>query len=95
MTCMGKGITTYVLAMVNEEILHHDVNAWGAPSECHDLVARGEAQRLRLARRRAARQAGVNVRTFMRAFKALPQRHHNRLLLVLEAKHDPFYGRKA
>lgn len=52
-TNLGKAITILARAEAFEVALHCDVDAWNAPSECHSLVAKGEAKRRRLARRHA------------------------------------------
>jgi hypothetical protein len=49
-----------------EHEMHEDVDAWHAPSECHDLVAKGEGRRLRHARRRALHAAGFNSMRHLR-----------------------------
>jgi hypothetical protein len=67
MTQLGKAISILVSAERIERDMHDDVDAWGAPGECHDLVARGEGKRLRHARRRALHAAGVNSMRVLRA----------------------------
>lgn len=66
MTQLGKAISILVSAERIERDMHDDVDAWGAPSECHDLVARGEEKRRRHARRRALHAAGVNSMRVLR-----------------------------
>jgi len=57
---LGKAIGILVAAVELENAYHEDVAAMNAPSECHDVVSRGEAQRMRHARRRALHAAGLN-----------------------------------
>lgn len=48
---LGAVIMVLARAEYAEYALHEDVDAYYEPSECHDLVSRGEAKRQRLARR--------------------------------------------
>jgi hypothetical protein len=59
---LGKAIGILLRAYEAEAFMHEDVDAFHAPSECHALVARGEAKRLRQARRHAEAVAGMNLR---------------------------------
>ena len=69
---IGKAISILLAAEHHECMLHDDVDAWGAPSECHGLVARGEAQRLRAARRHAVAVSGCrNLREIRRRARAV------------------------
>ena len=63
---IGKAIGILIEAALHEEALHDDVDAFHAPSECHDLVARGEGKRFRLARRRALHASGFNSMRLLR-----------------------------
>jgi hypothetical protein len=48
---LSAALTVLARAEANEHLMHADVSAFGAPSECHELVSRGESKRGRLARR--------------------------------------------
>lgn len=50
---LGAALMVLARAEASEIFMHADVDAFGAPGECHGLVARGEAERQRLARRQA------------------------------------------
>lgn len=63
---LGAALSILVRASAAEEFAHYDVDAFGAPSECHDLVARGEAQRLRRARKHAEAVARRPLRVILR-----------------------------
>ncbi len=89
---LGRALSIVFLAQVREEIMHMDVAAFGAPSECHDAVSKGEEKRLRQARRHARAVSGVNRRQFRLALKGLKTRHASRLHEKLHAKHNPFWA---
>jgi hypothetical protein len=55
---LGRVLSIVVRAEVDEHSLHADVSAWGAPSECHDDVSRGEERRMQEAVRQAEAEAG-------------------------------------
>lgn len=59
---LGKAIGILIRAHMREHDMHADVSAFHAPSECHALVSRGEAGRLRQARRHAESVAGMSLR---------------------------------
>jgi hypothetical protein len=63
---LSRALTILAQAEAHELALHDEVDAFYAPSECHGLVARGEAERLRLARRRAEAAAGCPFRVLRR-----------------------------
>jgi hypothetical protein len=50
---LGKVLGIVARHKAIEIFMHNDVDAWGAPSEYHDDVSRGEARRWREARRHA------------------------------------------
>lgn len=52
-TNLGKALTILATQQAIECDMHSDVSAFGAPSECHGLVARGEGRRARRARKHA------------------------------------------
>lgn len=54
---LGRVLSIILLAEVAEQSLHADVDAFGAPSECHDAVAFGQDDRMRLAHRMAEAEA--------------------------------------
>jgi hypothetical protein len=59
---LGKAIGILLRAYELELEAHADVAAFHAPSECHALVARGEGERLRRARKHAEAVAGMKLR---------------------------------
>jgi hypothetical protein len=63
---LGKALTILNKASIAESAMHADVDAFHAPSECHTLVARGEARRLRRARKHAEAVARAPVRVILR-----------------------------
>jgi hypothetical protein len=63
---ISQALTVIAFAECREHFMHADVVAFGAPSECHDLVSRGEAERLRLMRRRVHSLTGLPYRVFCR-----------------------------
>ena len=72
MTQLGKAIGILLQAHMNESDMHSDVDAFHAPSECHDLVSRGEGRRLRFARRHALHVAGFkNIRQLRHAARQI------------------------
>lgn len=97
---LGTALSILARAEVREHILHDDVDAYGAPGECHDVVARGEARRSRVARkaaeaackrpfrvirREAKRRAGIDVGSPY-------SRSWNRLVGRIDARENPFWG---
>lgn len=52
---LGAALSRLIVQEAQESFMHADVSAWGAPSECHELVSRGEEER-RLAACRAAEE---------------------------------------
>jgi hypothetical protein len=77
---LGKAFSIIARARAREEMMHMDVDAFHAPSECHGLVSRGEDRRLRQARRHAKSVSGLNRRQFRQALKKLNQRHFEKLV---------------
>lgn len=78
---LGKALSILAQQEAAESFFHADVNAWGAPSECHALVSKGEADRVRQARRHAEAVAKMPLRVILKkAFKrgGLKQCHYNR-----------------
>ena len=53
MTNLGKALTILAAHECDERFAHADVDAWGAPSECHGLVSKNEGKRERIARKHA------------------------------------------
>ena len=68
---LGKAIGILVRAIEREEMLHEDIDAWGAPGECHGVVARGEDRRMRQARKHAEAVAGMPLRVIRRKARKL------------------------
>lgn len=54
---LGRIVTIIARAEAREQDYHADVSAWGAPSECHGAVSKGEAARMRQARKQAEAEA--------------------------------------
>ena len=71
---LGKALGIIARREANEIIMHEDVDAWYAPSECHQLVGRGENQRRRQARRHAKAESGLSRCAFNRTLRRLPAR---------------------
>ena len=71
---MGRAVSIIAAHFAAEHIAHADVDAFGAPSECHALVARGEAQRERQARRLAKAASGLSRAEFNRRLRKLDRR---------------------
>ena len=67
---LGKAFTILAMQQVKEDIMHSDVDIWHAPSECHDLVSKGESWRNRTARRHAKAASGMSRRGFNNAIRA-------------------------
>lgn len=63
---LGKALTILARAEAAELDAHADVDAFNAPSECHDLVSRHEARRMRRARKHAEAVAQRPARCIMR-----------------------------
>lgn len=63
---MSLGLEILLEAQRREDAMHEDVDAFNAPSECHALVSRGLADRLRHARRRIRAATGLTFRQFER-----------------------------
>lgn len=59
---LGTALTILARAEAAEHFMHADVDAFGAPSECHGLVSRNEARRLRQARKHAEAEAKAPYR---------------------------------
>jgi hypothetical protein len=63
---LGKAVGILARAEAAEHDYHADVDAWGAPGECHAVVAKGAARRLRRARKHAEAVAGMPLRAIAR-----------------------------
>ena len=63
---LGQVLTVLAKHEAWEVAAHMDVDAWGAPGECHADVSRGEAKRFRMARRQAEALAHRPFRTICR-----------------------------
>lgn len=86
---LGKALTILARFQTNEQALHDDVDAFGAPSECHGLVGRNEHKRERQARKHAEAVAGMPERVIRRKARKLGfgERAHDRLFAVLDNKY--------
>jgi hypothetical protein len=89
---LGKALSIIAKAQVLEAIMHEDVDAFGAPSECHGLVDHGCAKRFRLARRRAEALAGAPLRIIelQARRRGHTLRTNTRLFDTLNFKLNPF-----
>jgi hypothetical protein len=65
-TQLSRALTILARAEAAEIDLHTDVDAWGAPGECHALVGRGQARRDRIARKHAEAEARRPLRVIRR-----------------------------
>lgn len=63
---LGKALTILARCQAAEDALHADVDAFGAPGECHALVSKGQARRWRRARKHAKAVSGLPYRVLMR-----------------------------
>lgn len=66
---LGKALSILAQHEVDELIQHDDVDAWGAPSECHRDVSRGEGRRWRRARKHAEAVARAPLRVIEKQAK--------------------------
>lgn len=67
---LSAALTILARAEADEHFLHADVDAFGAPSECHELVSRFEAERQRRARKHAEAIARRPLRCIRREARA-------------------------
>ena len=58
---LGAALSVIAAALAFESVMHADVSAWSAPSECHASVSRGEERRMEEASKQAHRIAGAPV----------------------------------
>jgi len=63
---LSIALTILARAEAAEHFMHSDVSAFNAPSECHDAVRRGEADRMRIARKHAEAVTGRSLRCIRR-----------------------------
>lgn len=63
---LGQVLTIVARSEASEHFRHADVRAFGAPGECHALVARGAKQRQRQARKHAEAEAQAPWRVIKR-----------------------------
>lgn len=87
---MGKAIGILALAQAREDFMHEDVDAFGAPGECHGLVSRGEARRERQARRHAKAASGLSRAAFNRELRRVPYPVMRRAYGRVYERHYPF-----
>ena len=71
---LGKAIGIMAAFEAAEYFAHADVDIMYAPSACHEIVARGEVQRRRLARRHAKAASGLSRREFNLALRKIDPR---------------------
>jgi hypothetical protein len=67
---LGRVLTILARAEAAEHFMHADVDAWGAPGECHALVARGEGRRSRRVRKQVESEARAPYRIIRRQAEA-------------------------
>lgn len=91
---LGRAMTALVKAEVIESVMHEDVEAFGAPSECHSVVQRGIGGRMRKARRYAEGITGSKLKEIDRQAMArgYNKRAGDRLFDILYNRLSP-YGR--
>lgn len=66
---LGKGLAILAHFYLCEAHYHADVDAWHAPSECHEDVSRHEVRRLRKVWRRIKGVTGLKKNAFMRELR--------------------------
>ncbi len=91
---LGKAIGIIARACANESIMHEDISAWGAPSECHADVEKGEAIRLRHAHRLAKSVSGLSRRAFNKELTKVPSRVFENAAHRIYLRDNPFIQRK-
>jgi len=70
MAQLGKAVSIIMAHEQRGHFAHRDIAAFGAPSECHRDVTRGQRKRFRLVRKHACRVAGVkNLKPLRKAIK--------------------------
>lgn len=79
---LGRAFSIIAEQIAKEHVMHEDVSAFGAPSECHRLVARGEDRRAREARRHAKAVSGLSRGAFRHELRRLPRRSLERAIEV-------------
>lgn len=72
---LGRALSIIVQHKRNEDAMHEDVNQFHAPSECHELVSRGEAKRFRLVRRRVKALTGSRYDLVLREARRRTSNH--------------------
>ena len=87
---LGRAIGIYCKALAAELFAHDDVDIMGAPGECHAIVARGEAKRLRQARRIAKSVSGLSRRAFNAEWGRLSTRVRDKMIERMYIAKFPF-----
>jgi hypothetical protein len=90
---LGRALSVIARQQVGEIIMHEDVRAWGAPSECHRDVERGEISRARQARRLAKSVSGMSRASFNRELRSIPARALTECVSRLYERMSPFVFR--
>lgn len=88
---MGRALTIIARAEASEIVMHEDVSAYHAPSECHRDVSRGEEARRRTARRHAKSVSGLSRRQFNSVLKTVSSRVLQEAVSRIHAKISPFH----
>lgn len=87
---LGAAIGIIAAQAAAEDFGHADLAAFNAPGECHDDMQRGEAARMRQARRRAKSVSGLSRSAFNRELQQLHPRIMVRAVDRIYCKHYPF-----
>lgn len=87
---LGKAFGIMLRAQVREYVMHADISAYGAPSECHASVSKGESQRMREAFRHAKAVSGLSRSSLKRELQRVPVPQWDRWLARVDQKHNPF-----
>ena len=90
---ISEAIVILAAWQIAEDVYHEDVSAWGAPSECHDLVRRGARRRFYSAARQALAVAG-SAKRIKQAANDMGHRGQDRLMGQLYGRMSPFAGGK-
>lgn len=95
---LGEALSVLAIQEAHEIISHEDVDAMGAPSECHDLVARREPERAEKACQGAEKVAGITFAEITRQAQSrggfVPSSAHPRWQVIVSrayVKRSPFY----
>lgn len=92
--CLGQILSLIIRHDCDEQFSHADVEAFGAPGECHDLVRKNEHKRWRHTRRRVVALAGRPWRVVLKELRKqgieLGGPKYERMVDRVYARHYPF-----